>query len=124
MPDVAPSASGSLRQPESGTNACSALLRAAEEAAGQLHLIALGPLTNIAVALQLDPSLPSRLASFTFMGAAEAVGNVTPCECARWGLCDRAVDAVALCAARGRYDGWGWGCHAAVGATRGTLFHR
>jgi hypothetical protein len=79
VPDVSPATSGSLRQPERGAPAVGALIRAAAEAPGQLHLVALGPLTNVALALLCDPSLPSRLASFTLMGAAEAVGNVTPC---------------------------------------------
>ena len=34
-----------------------------------LQLVAVGPLTNIALALRRDPSLPSRLGGFTIMGA-------------------------------------------------------
>lgn len=83
MPDVPPAAAAGLRAPEPGATACGALLRAAAQHAGALHLIALGPLTNVALACQLDPSLPARLASFTFMGCAEAVGNVTPCALVR-----------------------------------------
>jgi len=43
-----------------------------------LHLVAVGPLTNIALALQADPMLPDRLAGITIMGGAAAGGNVTP----------------------------------------------
>ncbi len=42
-----------------------------------LHLVAVGPLTNIALAVQADPTLPARLASFTIMGGAIGGGNVT-----------------------------------------------
>jgi inosine-uridine nucleoside N-ribohydrolase len=42
-----------------------------------LQLVAVGPLTNIALALRRDPSLPSRLGGFTIMGGAAHAGNVT-----------------------------------------------
>jgi inosine-uridine nucleoside N-ribohydrolase len=42
-----------------------------------LHLVPIGPLTNIALALQADPSLPSLLSGITIMGGAAAGGNVT-----------------------------------------------
>ncbi len=43
-----------------------------------LHLVAMGPLTNVALALQLDPTLPQRLSCITLMGGAAVGGNVTP----------------------------------------------
>ena len=47
--------------------------------AGRLVLVALGPLTNLALALRLDPSLPQRVARCIVMGAAvTAHGNITP----------------------------------------------
>ncbi len=42
-----------------------------------LHLVAVGPFTNIALALRRDPTLPQRLAGFTIMGGAAGPGNVT-----------------------------------------------
>jgi len=39
--------------------------------------VAVGPLTNIALALRRDPSLPTRLGGFTIMGGGAHVGNVT-----------------------------------------------
>ncbi|MEZ5247401.1 MAG: nucleoside hydrolase [Acidimicrobiales bacterium] len=42
-----------------------------------LHLVPIGPLTNIALALQADPSLPSLLSGITIMGGAATGGNVT-----------------------------------------------
>lgn len=42
-----------------------------------LHLVAVGPLTNIALALRADPDLPARLGGFTIMGGGAHVGNVT-----------------------------------------------
>jgi len=42
-----------------------------------LHLVAVGPLTNIALALRADPDLPSHLGGFTIMGGGAHAGNVT-----------------------------------------------
>lgn len=42
-----------------------------------LHLVAVGPMTNIALAVQADPELRSRLGGFTIMGGAAAGGNTT-----------------------------------------------
>ncbi len=55
-----------------------AILRLSHEHAGRLLLVALGPLTNIALALKLDPTLPQRVARFVIMGGAvSAHGNIT-----------------------------------------------
>jgi purine nucleosidase len=46
---------------------------------GELDLVAVGPLTNVALALGLEPRLPSLLRTVTVMGgAANAPGNRTP----------------------------------------------
>ena len=59
-------------------HAALAILRLSHAHAGQLLLVALGPLTNIALALKLDPSWPSRIKRFVVMGGAvSAHGNVT-----------------------------------------------
>ena len=42
-----------------------------------LQLVAVGPLTNIALALRRDPTLPRRVGGFTIMGGAAHTGNVT-----------------------------------------------
>lgn len=60
-------------------HAALAILRLSHEHAGRLLLVALGPLTNVALALKLDPTLPSRIARFVVMGGAvTAHGNITP----------------------------------------------
>jgi inosine-uridine nucleoside N-ribohydrolase len=43
-----------------------------------LWLVALGPLTNLALAFRLAPDLPGRLAGISFMGGSADVGNRTP----------------------------------------------
>jgi len=44
----------------------------------QITLIAIGPLTNVAVAMKMDPGLPSRLKEIFIMGGNfEGIGNVT-----------------------------------------------
>ena len=59
-------------------HAALAILRLSHEYAGELLLVALGPLTNIALALKLDPSLPQRIKRFVVMGGAvSAHGNIT-----------------------------------------------
>ena len=47
-----------------------ALLRLTRERPGELTLVALAPLTNLALALRLDPSLPRRVARLVVMGGA------------------------------------------------------
>jgi purine nucleosidase len=55
-----------------------ALLRLANETPGEYTLVAIGPLTNIAVALKLDPKLPEKLKRFVVMGGAvTAHGNTS-----------------------------------------------
>ena len=62
-----------------GDDAVTALLDASHTHAGELTLVTLGPLTNIARALQRDPTLPERITRTVTMGAvADHVGNVTP----------------------------------------------
>ncbi len=51
-------------------HAVEAILRLSRERAGELTLIALAPLTNLALALRLDPQLPSRIARLVVMGGA------------------------------------------------------
>jgi purine nucleosidase len=59
-------------------HAALALLRHSHAEAGRLVLVALGPLTNIALALRLDPTLPSRVARLVVMGGAvTGQGNTT-----------------------------------------------
>ena len=66
------------RQPGS-EHAAPAILRLSHEHAGRLLLVALGPLTNLALALKLDPTLPTRVARCVVMGGAvTAHGNITP----------------------------------------------
>lgn len=55
------------------------LIRLSHEHAGRLEVLAIGPLTNLAIALRRDPGLTERVARVTIMGgAALAPGNVTP----------------------------------------------
>ncbi|MCW5945069.1 MAG: nucleoside hydrolase, partial [Cryobacterium sp.] len=45
---------------------------------GQVHLLATGPLTNIALALRAEPRIAQWAASFTIMGGSFTRGNTTP----------------------------------------------
>ncbi len=66
------------RSPTAG-HAVDALLAASHHHAGELVLVTLGPLTNIALALRRDPTLPQRIARCVVMGAvADHVGNQSP----------------------------------------------
>ena len=60
-------------------HAAEAIIELSHRHAGRLLLVALGPLTNIALALRLDPTLPSRIARLVVMGGAvTGHGNITP----------------------------------------------
>jgi purine nucleosidase len=57
-------------------HAAETLVRLADENPGELTLVALGPLTNIALAVRLDPTFPQKIRNFTFMGGTtSARGN-------------------------------------------------
>lgn len=59
-------------------HAAAALVRLATADPGAYTLVALGPLTNIALALKLDPQLPSKFARLVIMGGAvRSMGNAT-----------------------------------------------
>ncbi len=51
-------------------HAALAILRLSHEHAGELLLVTLGPLTNLALALRLDPTLPARVKRLVVMGGA------------------------------------------------------
>lgn len=44
---------------------------------GDVDLVAVGPLTNVALAMQRDPSLAKRLPGLVIMGGSTDIGNVT-----------------------------------------------
>ncbi|TCV96021.1 purine nucleosidase [Luteibacter rhizovicinus] len=51
-------------------HAALALLRISRERQGEITLVALGPLTNLALAVRLDPTLPQRIKRLVIMGGA------------------------------------------------------
>jgi purine nucleosidase len=55
------------------------IIAAARERPGELVLVTLGPLTNLAVALEREPALPRLLGGYVLMGGAYgSPGNTTP----------------------------------------------
>jgi len=66
-------------RPLSDRHGVDVILEAARARPGELTLVTLGPLTNVAVALERDRSLPRRLRRLVIMGGAYgAQGNTTP----------------------------------------------
>lgn len=60
-------------------HAALAMIRLSHAHAGRLVVCMLGPLTNLAVALKLDPTLPQRVGRMVVMGGAvTGQGNTTP----------------------------------------------
>ncbi|XP_041662237.1 inosine-uridine preferring nucleoside hydrolase isoform X1 [Cheilinus undulatus] len=60
--------------------AVSAMIRIINENPGEVALVATAPLTNLALAVKLDPSLPSKLRGLYIMGGnTESRGNTTVC---------------------------------------------
>ena len=62
----------------SDTPAWDALYDCAKQHPGELRLIAIGPLTNVAIALTKYPDLKTLLHTILIMGGAAVSGNVTP----------------------------------------------
>lgn len=61
-----------------GEHAADQLVRLARRYPGEIVLCAVGPLTNIALALQRAPELPRLLKRVVIMGGGVGFGNVTP----------------------------------------------
>jgi inosine-uridine nucleoside N-ribohydrolase len=75
---------GGARLPRSaraigGDRGPAAIIRLARQRPGEITLVAVGPLTNVAIALNVEPDLPKLLRSVVIMGGAFGVpGNTTP----------------------------------------------
>ena len=66
------------RTPENG-HAVNVLVRKINVFADEIILVTLGPLTNVALALMMDPSIAKKVARCVVMGSSGfGVGNVTP----------------------------------------------
>ncbi|XP_068165824.1 inosine-uridine preferring nucleoside hydrolase-like [Antennarius striatus] len=60
--------------------AVTAMIKLAKQNPGEVTLVATAPLTNLAVAVQLDPSFPERLKALYIMGGnTDSRGNTTVC---------------------------------------------
>jgi purine nucleosidase len=63
----------------SGRDAATLIAEEARRRPGEVVLVATGPLTNVALALEQEPALPELLSGFALMGGAfREGGNVTP----------------------------------------------
>lgn len=94
------------RRPDPG-HAVDALLEASQRHAGRLELVTLGPLTNIALALAADPSLPERIARCVVMGAAaDHIGNMSPVAEFNMWADPHAVDVVLRSGLPLEFVGW------------------
>jgi purine nucleosidase len=66
-------------RPLSRRHGVDVIVEEARRRPGEITLVTLGPLTNLAVALEREPALPRLLHRFAFMGGSFAVsGNTTP----------------------------------------------
>jgi purine nucleosidase len=78
-------------------HAALALIRLANTYPGELTLVALAPLTNIALATRLDPSFPSKIKSFVFMGGTIRAQGNTDNIAAEWNIyCDPEAAYIVL----------------------------
>lgn len=64
--------------PPTQQHAADAIITALSARPGEIDLVATGPLTNIAVALQREPRIAEWARSFTIMGGSYTRGNATP----------------------------------------------
>ncbi len=74
-----------------------ALIRLANAYPGELTLVALAPMTNIALATRLDPSFPGKIKRLVFMGGATSAMGNTVNIAAEWNIfCDPEAAYIVL----------------------------
>jgi purine nucleosidase len=94
------------RTPTSG-DAVDKLIEALHANAGHIELVTLGPLTNIALALQKDPSIAQTVKRCVIMGAvADHIGNVTQVAEFNMWVDPEAVDVVLRSGMHLEFVGW------------------
>ncbi|MEX1080375.1 MAG: nucleoside hydrolase [Homoserinimonas sp.] len=71
---ILPTAEGPL----DGAHAVDLIVNTLRAAPGEIHLVAVGPMTNIALALRQEPRITEWAASFVIMGGSYTRGNTTP----------------------------------------------
>jgi purine nucleosidase len=83
-------------QPLSDRHAVDLILEEARRRPGEITLVTLGPLTNLAIAVLREPGLPRLLRGYTLMGGAFGVsGNTTPTT--EWNIhCDPEAAKIVL----------------------------
>lgn len=87
------------RHPIAPEHAADAIVEATRREEG-LWLVPTGPLTNVALALRLDPSLADRIAGISLMGGSRTFGNTTPAAEFNILADPEAADVVMRCGAR------------------------
>jgi purine nucleosidase len=104
MGDIGLNLSG--RTPTPG-NAVDKLIEAVHAHAGHIELVTLGPLTNIALALQQDPNIAKAVKRCVVMGAvADHIGNVTQVAEFNMWVDPEAVDVVLRSGMHLEFVGW------------------
>lgn len=112
MGDIGLTLSG--REPHP-TPAVDALIAASHAHAGTLEVVTLGPVTNIALALQADPTLGERLHRVVVMGAvADHIGNMNPVAEYNMWADPHAVEVVLAANLPIEFVGWDISRHYAV----------
>ncbi|HEU4808272.1 MAG TPA: nucleoside hydrolase [Homoserinimonas sp.] len=64
--------------PLDGAHAVDLIINTLQASPGEIHLVAVGPMTNIALALRQEPRIAEWAASFVIMGGSYTRGNTTP----------------------------------------------
>lgn len=64
--------------PLEGAHAADLIIDTLRAAPGEIHLVATGPMTNVALALRKEPRIAGWAASFVIMGGSYTRGNTTP----------------------------------------------
>jgi purine nucleosidase len=78
MPQTVPAVESHNGPPGGGT-AAAFICRTVLESPGEVTVVAIGPLTNIAAAIEAEPDVATAMAALVIMGGTVAVpGNVTP----------------------------------------------